>query len=237
MWLVEQLRQRGRVDVAAAAAQFGTAEMTIRRDLDALAPDGNGSLLEPSRWSGSSRVPSSPAPSRATDPRMSSWGSAADRSHCGVRGPRSAVRVVDRAHPTRQAVTGPDRRHLGIRAAGRPGGIGRRDVPGRNAVATLREPTLRIMEPHPNKCSSSTTAPRTPPQQPNWAYPPSPSPPPARYTTNSHAPPSHARATTNEPGTREHPTFLATIDALRILFRCAAKRCRSTMESNFLEKL
>ena len=40
MWLVEQLRQRGRVDVAAAAAEFGTAEMTIRRDLDALAQQG-----------------------------------------------------------------------------------------------------------------------------------------------------------------------------------------------------
>ena len=40
MWLVEQLRQRGRIDVAAAAAEFGTAEMTIRRDLDALAQQG-----------------------------------------------------------------------------------------------------------------------------------------------------------------------------------------------------
>ena len=40
MWLVEQLRQRGRVDVAAAAVEFGTAEMTIRRDLDALAQQG-----------------------------------------------------------------------------------------------------------------------------------------------------------------------------------------------------
>jgi DeoR family transcriptional regulator, fructose operon transcriptional repressor len=40
IWLVEQLRQRGRVDVAAAAAEFGTAEMTIRRDLDALAQQG-----------------------------------------------------------------------------------------------------------------------------------------------------------------------------------------------------
>src|ERR1700704_2460485 len=36
--------------------------------------DGNCSLLELSRWSGSSRVLSSSAPSRATDPRMSSWG-------------------------------------------------------------------------------------------------------------------------------------------------------------------
>lgn len=40
MWLIEQLRHRGRVDVADAAAEFGTAEMTIRRDLDALVRQG-----------------------------------------------------------------------------------------------------------------------------------------------------------------------------------------------------
>jgi DeoR/GlpR family transcriptional regulator of sugar metabolism len=38
--LVEALRVRGRVDVAAAAAEFGTAEMTIRRDLDVLVERG-----------------------------------------------------------------------------------------------------------------------------------------------------------------------------------------------------
>ena len=46
--MVEQLRQRGRVDVAAEAAEFGTAEMTIRRDLDALArrwPPGRGGAV------------------------------------------------------------------------------------------------------------------------------------------------------------------------------------------------
>src|SRR5258707_9705526 len=40
MWLIDQLRQRGRVDVAEAAAEFGTAEMTIGRDLDALGQQG-----------------------------------------------------------------------------------------------------------------------------------------------------------------------------------------------------
>jgi DeoR/GlpR family transcriptional regulator of sugar metabolism len=40
MWLIDQLRQRGRVDVAEAAAEFGTAEMTIRRDLDTLVQQG-----------------------------------------------------------------------------------------------------------------------------------------------------------------------------------------------------
>ena len=38
--LLETLRLYGRVDVAAAAAEFGTAEMTIRRDLDVLAERG-----------------------------------------------------------------------------------------------------------------------------------------------------------------------------------------------------
>jgi DeoR/GlpR family transcriptional regulator of sugar metabolism len=38
--LVDLLRQHGRVDVAAAAAEFGTAEMTIRRDLDVLVNHG-----------------------------------------------------------------------------------------------------------------------------------------------------------------------------------------------------
>src|SRR5580693_1457491 len=38
--LVEALRRDGRVDVAAAAAEFGTAEMTIRRDLDQLVERG-----------------------------------------------------------------------------------------------------------------------------------------------------------------------------------------------------
>ena len=38
--LVEALRRDGRVNVAAAAAEFGTAEMTIRRDLDQLAERG-----------------------------------------------------------------------------------------------------------------------------------------------------------------------------------------------------
>jgi DeoR/GlpR family transcriptional regulator of sugar metabolism len=38
--LVSVLRRDGRVDVAAAAAQFGTAELTIRRDLDALVERG-----------------------------------------------------------------------------------------------------------------------------------------------------------------------------------------------------
>ena len=38
--LVEALRVHGRVDVAAAAAEFGTAEMTIRRDLDVLVERG-----------------------------------------------------------------------------------------------------------------------------------------------------------------------------------------------------
>ena len=38
--LVDLLRQHGRVDVAAAAVEFGTAEMTIRRDLDVLVNHG-----------------------------------------------------------------------------------------------------------------------------------------------------------------------------------------------------
>lgn len=38
--LVEALRWQGRVDVAAAAAEFGAAEMTIRRDLDVLVDRG-----------------------------------------------------------------------------------------------------------------------------------------------------------------------------------------------------
>src|SRR5271167_186482 len=38
--LVEALRLHGRVDVAAAAAEFGTAEMTVRRDLDVLVERG-----------------------------------------------------------------------------------------------------------------------------------------------------------------------------------------------------
>ncbi len=38
--LVEVLRRDGRVDVATAAAEFGTAELTIRRDLDALVARG-----------------------------------------------------------------------------------------------------------------------------------------------------------------------------------------------------
>src|SRR5580658_1750466 len=38
--LVEALRLHGRVDVATAAAEFGTAEMTIRRDLDVLVERG-----------------------------------------------------------------------------------------------------------------------------------------------------------------------------------------------------
>jgi DeoR/GlpR family transcriptional regulator of sugar metabolism len=38
--LVETLRLYGRVDVATAAAEFGTAEMTVRRDLDVLVERG-----------------------------------------------------------------------------------------------------------------------------------------------------------------------------------------------------
>jgi DeoR/GlpR family transcriptional regulator of sugar metabolism len=38
--LVETLRREGRVEVAGAAAEFGTAEMTIRRDLDQLVERG-----------------------------------------------------------------------------------------------------------------------------------------------------------------------------------------------------
>jgi len=38
--LVDSLRRDGRIDVAGAAAEFGTAEMTIRRDLDLLAERG-----------------------------------------------------------------------------------------------------------------------------------------------------------------------------------------------------
>ena len=38
--LVEVLRRDGRVDVATAAAEFGTAELTIRRDLDVLVTRG-----------------------------------------------------------------------------------------------------------------------------------------------------------------------------------------------------
>src|SRR6202167_3540731 len=38
--LVETLRVHGRVDVATAAAEFGTAEMTVRRDLDVLVERG-----------------------------------------------------------------------------------------------------------------------------------------------------------------------------------------------------
>jgi DeoR/GlpR family transcriptional regulator of sugar metabolism len=38
--LVEVLRRDGRVDVAVAAAEFGTAELTIRRDLDVLVERG-----------------------------------------------------------------------------------------------------------------------------------------------------------------------------------------------------
>ncbi len=38
--LVEVLRRDGRVDVAAAAAEFGTAELTVRRDLDVLVERG-----------------------------------------------------------------------------------------------------------------------------------------------------------------------------------------------------
>ena len=38
--LVETLRLHGRVDVATAAAEFGTAEMTVRRDLDVLVERG-----------------------------------------------------------------------------------------------------------------------------------------------------------------------------------------------------
>src|SRR6202451_2223827 len=38
--LVEVLRLHGPVDVATAAAEFGTAEMTVRRDLDVLVERG-----------------------------------------------------------------------------------------------------------------------------------------------------------------------------------------------------
>src|ERR1035438_180346 len=38
--LVEALRLHGRVDVATAAAEFGTAEMTVRRDLEVLVERG-----------------------------------------------------------------------------------------------------------------------------------------------------------------------------------------------------
>jgi len=38
--LVERLRRHGRVDVAEAAAEFGTADMTIRRDLEQLVARG-----------------------------------------------------------------------------------------------------------------------------------------------------------------------------------------------------
>src|SRR6202167_4764628 len=38
--LVDTLRRDGRVDVARAAAEFGTAELTIRRDLDVLVARG-----------------------------------------------------------------------------------------------------------------------------------------------------------------------------------------------------
>src|SRR5580692_7158214 len=38
--LVDALRRDGRVDVATAAAEFGTAELTIRRDLDVLVERG-----------------------------------------------------------------------------------------------------------------------------------------------------------------------------------------------------
>ncbi|SDI79995.1 transcriptional regulator, DeoR family [Frankineae bacterium MT45] len=38
--LVDALRRHGRIDVSWAAAEFGTAEMTIRRDLDLLADRG-----------------------------------------------------------------------------------------------------------------------------------------------------------------------------------------------------
>lgn len=38
--LVEILRREGRIDVATAAAEFGTAELTIRRDLDVLVERG-----------------------------------------------------------------------------------------------------------------------------------------------------------------------------------------------------
>ena len=38
--LVEVLRRDGRVDVVTAAAEFGTAELTIRRDLDVLVERG-----------------------------------------------------------------------------------------------------------------------------------------------------------------------------------------------------
>jgi DeoR/GlpR family transcriptional regulator of sugar metabolism len=39
-WLVETLRRQGRVEVAAAAAEFGAAEMTVRRDLEVLVERG-----------------------------------------------------------------------------------------------------------------------------------------------------------------------------------------------------
>ena len=38
--LLELLRSTGRVEVTSAASRFGTAEMTIRRDLDALVAEG-----------------------------------------------------------------------------------------------------------------------------------------------------------------------------------------------------
>src|ERR1700730_14464040 len=38
--LVDVLRRDGRVEVATAAAEFGTAELTIRRDLDVLVARG-----------------------------------------------------------------------------------------------------------------------------------------------------------------------------------------------------
>jgi DeoR/GlpR family transcriptional regulator of sugar metabolism len=38
--LVDSLRRDGRIDVSSAAAQFGTAEMTVRRDLDQLVARG-----------------------------------------------------------------------------------------------------------------------------------------------------------------------------------------------------
>src|SRR6202451_93601 len=43
--LVEALRLHGRVDVATAAAEFGTAEMTVRRDLDVLVERGVARLV------------------------------------------------------------------------------------------------------------------------------------------------------------------------------------------------
>ena len=114
--LVEVLRRDGRVDVVTAAAEFGTAELTIRRDLDVLVERGVARRVR---------------------------GGAVNLLMRGEELPFAmrAIEVVDSKRRIAAAVAGPDRRRRGRRPGqrhhgGRDGtGAGRPAADGDAAVA------------------------------------------------------------------------------------------------------